>query len=63
MTDTMSDERVWLRTVEACALLQHTPETLIKWAKRGRIPSHRFRKLPKEYRFHKEWVEDPVLLP
>lgn len=63
MSGASVDEVIWLKTAAVARLLGHTPETLIAWAKRGRVPAHRFRKLPKEYRFHKEWVADPVLLP
>jgi predicted site-specific integrase-resolvase len=59
---TTGDEIIWLKSAEAAIRLGYTTETLIDWAKAGRIPEHRFKKLPKEYRFHKEWIADPVLL-
>ncbi len=59
---TSRDDVIWLKTATVAGLLGHSPETVIAWARDGRIPAHRFRKLPKEYRFHREWVQDPVLL-
>jgi hypothetical protein len=61
-TAIVSTEATWLKTAVVAELLGYSPETIVDWAKGGRIPEHRFRKMPKGYLFHKEWVADPVLL-
>ena len=53
---------LWLKTAAVAALLGYSPETIRAWAKDGRIPTGRFRKMPKGYLFHKDWVADPVFL-
>lgn len=53
----------WLKTAVVADLLGYSPETIVDWAKDGRIPEDRFRKMPKGYLFHKDWVADPVLQP
>lgn len=53
-------EIVWLTTKEAADRLRHTSETLIEWAKDGRIPAFHFRVLPKGYLFRATWVDNPT---
>lgn len=54
---------VWLKTATVAGRLGYAAETIVDWVKAGRIPEACFRKMPKGYRFHKNWVADPVLLP
>lgn len=57
-----AEDIVWLKTAAVADRLGYTAETIVDWAKAGRIPEGRFRKMPKGYLFHKDWVADPVLL-
>ena len=59
---TGSDEQIWLKTAVVSVKLGCSAETLLDWRKSGRIPEHRWRRFPKDYRFHRDWVADPVLL-
>ncbi len=53
---------VWLKASTAAFRIGVAVETLISWARAGRIPEQQFLRLPKEYRFRSDFVSQPRFL-